>query len=278
MKAPNRPRRDEAANPERPPRRVALVAPRSVFRDSFAHVVASLIEDIRLECSDSVDDVAAGPARLGLIALDPGARREATREAIAALRARCGGAPIGVVASDERAAAAVGLGALGVAGLVSLGSGVAVAAAAIRLMSVGGYCLPPEALTPSDPCPATSEIQRDSQPSAWIAPGQRPREQRAPLAGDLTARECAVLRVLREGRQNKIIAFKLGISESTVKVHLRNIMKKLHASNRTQVALRAPLALERAGDAPRESAESGPASSRVVAIAGDSGARLPLSA
>ena len=53
----------------------------------------------------------------------------------------------------------------------------------------------------------------------------------------LTSRECDVLRMLREGRQNKIIAFELGISESTVKVHLRNMMKKLHASNRTQVAL-----------------------------------------
>ena len=46
-----------------------------------------------------------------------------------------------------------------------------------------------------------------------------------------------MLRSLREGHQNKIIAHRLGISESTVKVHLRNIMKKLNASNRTQVAL-----------------------------------------
>ncbi len=46
-----------------------------------------------------------------------------------------------------------------------------------------------------------------------------------------------MLRSLREGHQNKIIAHQLGISESTVKVHLRNIMKKLRASNRTQAAL-----------------------------------------
>jgi DNA-binding NarL/FixJ family response regulator len=53
----------------------------------------------------------------------------------------------------------------------------------------------------------------------------------------LTAREWEVLKILREGRQNKLIAFELGISENTVKVHLRNIMKKLHVSNRTQVVL-----------------------------------------
>ena len=51
-----------------------------------------------------------------------------------------------------------------------------------------------------------------------------------------TPREIEVLHRLRQGLQNKIIAYELGISESTVKVHLRNVMKKLHASNRTQVA------------------------------------------
>ncbi|MBS0528930.1 MAG: response regulator transcription factor [Proteobacteria bacterium] len=58
----------------------------------------------------------------------------------------------------------------------------------------------------------------------------------AVLAGfGFTQREAALLVHLREGRQNKVIAHRLDISESTVKVHLRNIMRKLHASNRTQV-------------------------------------------
>lgn len=54
--------------------------------------------------------------------------------------------------------------------------------------------------------------------------------------GNFTGREVALLTRLREGMQNKVIARELGITESTVKVHLRNIMTKLHASNRTQVA------------------------------------------
>ena len=65
-------------------------------------------------------------------------------------------------------------------------------------------------------------------------------DERAELHRDLTAREFDVLRSLREGNQNKVIAFELGISENTVKVHLRNLMKKLRASNRVQVALGAP--------------------------------------
>jgi DNA-binding CsgD family transcriptional regulator len=50
-----------------------------------------------------------------------------------------------------------------------------------------------------------------------------------------TEREAAVLERLRQGQPNKIIAHALGVSESTVKVHLRSIMSKLRVSNRTQI-------------------------------------------
>ncbi|HEX4767595.1 MAG TPA: LuxR C-terminal-related transcriptional regulator [Lichenihabitans sp.] len=51
----------------------------------------------------------------------------------------------------------------------------------------------------------------------------------------LTGRELEVLHRLERGLQNKIIAYELGISQSTVKVHVRSIMRKT-ATNRTQVA------------------------------------------
>jgi len=49
-----------------------------------------------------------------------------------------------------------------------------------------------------------------------------------------TRRETELLDLLRRGMQNKLIAYELGISESTVKAHLRSIMAKLKAKNRTQ--------------------------------------------
>ncbi len=52
-----------------------------------------------------------------------------------------------------------------------------------------------------------------------------------------TVREKDVLRRLRQGRANKWIASELKLSENTVKIHLRNIMRKLGARNRTQAAL-----------------------------------------
>src|SRR5512146_465746 len=60
-----------------------------------------------------------------------------------------------------------------------------------------------------------------------------------PAPDRLTARELDVLRLVTAGRHNKEIAAELGISENTAKYHLRNILEKLHAESRTEVAMRA---------------------------------------
>ena len=53
----------------------------------------------------------------------------------------------------------------------------------------------------------------------------------------LTERQAQVFAKLKEGKPNKIIAFELGMSESTTKVHVRNIMSKFGVTNRTQAAI-----------------------------------------
>jgi DNA-binding NarL/FixJ family response regulator len=58
---------------------------------------------------------------------------------------------------------------------------------------------------------------------------------------DLTARELEVLRLIREGYRNKQIADQLTISENTVNFHIKNLMEKLRANDRTHavtIALR----------------------------------------
>lgn len=52
----------------------------------------------------------------------------------------------------------------------------------------------------------------------------------------LTAREREVLREVGQGLTNREIARKLFIAENTVKIHLRNILEKLHLHNRVQAA------------------------------------------
>ena len=50
---------------------------------------------------------------------------------------------------------------------------------------------------------------------------------------DLTARELEVLRLIQDGYKNKQISDKLSISENTVNFHIRNLVDKLGASDRT---------------------------------------------
>jgi two-component system nitrate/nitrite response regulator NarL len=52
----------------------------------------------------------------------------------------------------------------------------------------------------------------------------------------LTLREMDVLRLLRQGRTNRGIAFELNIAESTAKVHVRSIRHKLNAFSRIEIA------------------------------------------
>ena len=87
--------------------------------------------------------------------------------------------------------------------------------AAIRFVKAGGTFVPVDLLL-------TSRPDR--------APGRQDR---------LTSRQVAVLGHLQQGKANKIIAYELGMSESTVKVHVRNIMRKMGATNRTQAAYNA---------------------------------------
>ena len=54
------------------------------------------------------------------------------------------------------------------------------------------------------------------------------------IAESLTPREIEVLELLAEGRSNKSIAERLGISDQTVKFHLASILGKLGASTRTE--------------------------------------------
>jgi DNA-binding NarL/FixJ family response regulator len=52
--------------------------------------------------------------------------------------------------------------------------------------------------------------------------------------GGLTRRQAEVFAKLQQGKPNKVIAYELGMSESTVKVHLRSLMRTIGATNRTQ--------------------------------------------
>ena len=67
--------------------------------------------------------------------------------------------------------------------------------------------------------------------------GDMPATEESPAPSSLSAREFEILRHLASGRANKVIANDLKITEATVKVHVKGILRKIGATNRTQAAL-----------------------------------------
>lgn len=103
------------------------------------------------------------------------------------------------------------------------------------------------ATTPPVPSIQASEIGPDVRGSSPGVDATQSSEKAEPFneAGklstltrscNLTARQAAVVDALRRGMANKAIAHALRMQESTVKVHVRNVMRKLRATNRTEVA------------------------------------------
>ncbi|WP_425286916.1 response regulator transcription factor [Microvirga vignae] len=70
-----------------------------------------------------------------------------------------------------------------------------------------------------------------------------------PKTCQLSAREAEVLSCLRQGVSNKVIARQLDVTEATIKVHVKTILRKIGASNRTQAAMWASQHLPQRGGA-----------------------------
>ena len=155
---------------------------------------------------------------------------------------------------------------LGLRGVIPTRMASEVALAAIQFILAGGHyyphsvpqmrplsayatCRVPLAPVPRDPA-IWSNIERGdlerwpsrcgSEPGRIATEDDRRMEM---CVGDrklhLTQRQVDVMNSLERGLSNKAIGQELAVSESTVKLHVRHLLRKLGASNRTQIALMA---------------------------------------
>jgi two-component system vancomycin resistance associated response regulator VraR len=58
-------------------------------------------------------------------------------------------------------------------------------------------------------------------------------------SSQFTQRELQVLQVVTTGASNSVVAEKLGLSENTVKSHIRSMIEKTGCANRTELAIKA---------------------------------------
>jgi DNA-binding NarL/FixJ family response regulator len=98
-----------------------------------------------------------------------------------------------------------------------------------------GYLLKdsrPDELIAAVRAAADGHAPLDPRVAAALLPAREP-----PLAAQLSDREKQVLRLVAAGLANKQIALRLGITESTVKVHTGNIFRRIGVTDRTSAAL-----------------------------------------
>jgi DNA-binding NarL/FixJ family response regulator len=211
--------REPPAAIKQPDRCIALVEPRAFMRECVQRGIQATLSLPVVSFATLTELEAQFDSSVALVLLSLAEGGEADcAKALSSLSALGASVPVvvlGAVDDVDQAIAAINLGAKGYFP-PTMEFGVAVEA--VRFILAGGAYIPAHYLG---------------------LPPRAPVEQAPPPPNVLTKREARVVQAIREGKSNKVIAYQLGMCEGTVKVHLRNIMSKMKAKNRTEVAIRA---------------------------------------
>jgi|SRR5579864_1587051 len=146
--------------------------------------------------------------------------------------------PVVVVAENDNPHRARQILNAGTRGFLPASLSLKVLLGALDLVMAGGVYVPSSLI---DPGP-----QRAQGPAMQVKRAHEP-------WSELTRRQRDVLGLIAQGKSNKLIADALAMSESTVKAHVKQIIKRLHVANRTQAALLATGSLGGRGEARNES-------------------------
>ena len=197
-------------------------------RDCVSKQLAAHLPEWTIESASSIQDLQRNDIRrsqTSLVILNThGASIHSTEVAneMAMIAEAAPGSPLVILSDLDDAAEVLLATRLGARGYLPASLPLPQAVGAIRLVGGGGTYIPTCILL-------ASSLRQPTDPP-------RPTDRRGnPIA--FSRRQQQVLGLLQQGKQNKIIAYELGMCESTVKVHIRHIMRKLNARNRTQVVL-----------------------------------------
>lgn len=191
--------------------------------------LAELGDDTQFQVAMDVDELRqairdAPPPALALIDLTmPGAHGN---EHLAELIEQLPGVPVIVLSGSEDPALIKQLLAMGVQGFIPKTYSSDVMLSAVRLVLSGGVYVPPMTLQAANDA---------APPEGALAESTASLEDR--LRKLLTERQLDVLRLLSQGKPNKVIARDLGISEGTVKIHLAAIFRALNVRNRVEAVV-----------------------------------------
>jgi DNA-binding NarL/FixJ family response regulator len=145
-----------------------------------------------------------------------------TRDLITSLHRAYASTPLVLVSEREESDEVVAAFKAGVRGFIPMSFAPSIAIQAFTFIMSGGSFFPPTALMQCTR--VTTSV------------GEVTRIEDTPTSS-LTVRQQDVFERLRLGESNKLIGRQLNLRESTVKVHIRQILRKFGAANRTQAAL-----------------------------------------
>jgi DNA-binding NarL/FixJ family response regulator len=209
--------RDSGATEPKPG--IVVIHGRAVFRDCFVRCLEISYRDHEIfsfaniaEWCDSKEPNALA-ATVVIAVIDNG--DELNVAAVEFLESTAANVPVIIVSDVDDLDHIVRTLKTGVRGYIPTSLPFNIAVEAVRLVKAGGTFVP-----------ASSFVH------------DRNGQQTALKTGVLlTERQMKVVEEIRHGKANKQIAYELNMSEHTVKVHLRHIMRKLKAKNRTEVAV-----------------------------------------
>ena len=121
---------------------------------------------------------------------------------------------------------------VGVSGYIPKSSSNAVMLGAINLVLAGGVYIPHELL---DNTVNNKEITKEIKTLQTLSDEQVSKKS----TKKLTPRQIEVIKAIARGLSNKLIAYELGLTEGTVKVHVTVILKVLGVNNRTAAVMEA---------------------------------------
>jgi DNA-binding NarL/FixJ family response regulator len=207
---------------------VGLIDPKALTRQSISETLAKALPEyvtIAVSSCEELLEMRGKPRSWVLIIIHTRSaqlRDLWVQNTLEFVRQHLAGTPVALLSDRDDVEEVLEALTCGVRGFISTSLEAELAIAAFRLIGAGGTFIPTDALHA-----ATTKTDTESD-------YERPR---SPEELELTLRELSVIDLICEGKPNKVIAGKLDLQESTVKVHVRNILRKLNAANRTQAAL-----------------------------------------
>ena len=210
--------------------KILIVDDHALFREGLVLLLKDLDHDLRVlqagSVADAVDQL-EGNVDVEVVLLDMFMPGRGGIDLLAEVKGKRPWVPVVILSADERVSTVTAAIERGASGYIPKTSTGEVMREALKLVLAGGIYLPPALLR-------DSSVALPSEPPAGAGVS-------APVARQLgiTARQADVLNCLLVGMPTKVIASKLKLSESTVKIHIMAIFRALKVHNRTEAVIEA---------------------------------------